>query len=130
MEPHDSFESLLRECHSPSACLFSRSSQSSDSRPSRSPGRELAYFQRPTSAVEKSPKEAAPRATKPTELECDAAHELSNLLTAITLYATYGLERVAATDPLHQDLKLILAASERAAELSQRLQASDRSVAG
>lgn len=52
----------------------------------------------------------------------EATHELNNLITGIALLADHALESVSAEDPLCEDLRLICAGGERAAELIHELQ--------
>ncbi len=55
----------------------------------------------------------------------EIAHELANLVAGISLLADQTLKWVTSGDPLHEDLRLILEAGERAVELTRRLQEDD-----
>ena len=54
------------------------------------------------------------------------AHDFNNILTAITGYADLGLLKMPAESPLRRNFEEILAASERAALLTQQLLAFSR----
>ncbi|WP_182867930.1 response regulator [Rhodopirellula sp. JC639] len=49
------------------------------------------------------------------------AHEFNNLLQIILSYAQFGIDTTHAGEPLHQDLKCILKAGERASSLTRQL---------
>ncbi|NJD19174.1 MAG: response regulator [Gemmatimonadetes bacterium] len=54
------------------------------------------------------------------------SHDLNNLLAPILAYAEMALDRLPESDPLHADLKEILAAAERAAAVTRQLLAFSR----
>jgi len=57
------------------------------------------------------------------------AHDFNNLITVISGNAELALLSLAETDPLHQDMKQILEAAERAANLTRQLLAFSRKQA-
>ena len=54
------------------------------------------------------------------------AHDFNNLLTVINGYSELALKKLKETDPLHRDLREIVKAGEKAADLVQRLLAFSR----
>ncbi|MFQ5526188.1 MAG: EAL domain-containing protein [Thermoanaerobaculia bacterium] len=86
------------------------------------PGRELARSFAPQAPGElrEDPARFRPAGSAPQGGKRDyLKHEISNLLTAIALYAAQSLKRVDEDDPLHDDLKQIQAASEQAISLAE-----------
>lgn len=54
------------------------------------------------------------------------AHDFNNLLTVITSYSAMAIDSLALEDPLHADMREVLAASERASGLTRQLLAFSR----
>ncbi|MFH0783283.1 MAG: PAS domain S-box protein [Pseudomonadota bacterium] len=54
------------------------------------------------------------------------AHDYNNMLSVILGYTELGLEKVAPSEPLHADLKEILAAARRSADITRQLLAFAR----
>ena len=59
-------------------------------------------------------------------LASGAAHDFSNLLTAITGYASFARDALLPADPIREDLTQILNAAERGANLTRQLLAFSR----
>jgi two-component system cell cycle sensor histidine kinase/response regulator CckA len=59
-------------------------------------------------------------------LAAGVAHDFNNLLTVVTGYCSMALDQVSEQDPLHEELREIHKAGERAASLTQQLLAFSR----
>ena len=60
------------------------------------------------------------------QLAGGVAHDFNNLLSIITVYAEAAMEDLRKDDPLHEDLKEIFNAGQRASELTRQLLAFSR----
>ena len=59
-------------------------------------------------------------------LASGVAHDFSNLLTAITGYASFARDALPATDPIRDDISQVLSAANRGANLTRQLLAFSR----
>lgn len=88
-------------------------------------GRELAESFQPVPAGRSMTQTPRPGASAGVgEARDEVRHEMSNLLTAIALYSSQCLDRVAPDDPLRSDLEDILDATEKAVVLTHKQRSS------